>query len=182
MMSARISPFVWRCLVFLCAIGIGLMLQSELRIGLGERLVQGQGSLGVTLADRTGVRMEGLGTHWLRITHIDKDTYLSSAGVRAGDRLHFDRPLDRWRRFAPGEQVPLSVNGREIGPVPTVAQPISARERGDYLGRALIAWPALAFAVLIALRLLAGRRAGLRGAVSAVSMQTSEAAHVPDGQ
>lgn len=150
MVSARISPFIWKWAVSLLAVCIGVMLQAELRVGY-ERLKYQQGSLGITLVDQTGVRMEGLGTHWLRVAQVDQGSDAYTKGVRAGDRLRFDRPLDRWRRFVPGEQVGLSVNGRRLPEkLNTVGQDFTERERADYIGRALIALPALIFAVLVA--------------------------------
>lgn len=149
MQVLRIPVVLWRWLILLLVCAIGAMIVAELRVGLGERLPRGEGTLGATLEDWMGVRPQGLGTHWLLIGALPADSALKAAGARTGQRLRFDRPLDRWRRFAPGEQVGLILDdGRALR---LTARPALAEtpERVDYIGRAVIAFPALLFALAI---------------------------------
>ena len=149
MLALRIPVLMWRWLVLLLVCGIGSLIVVELHVGLGERLPGKEGSLGVTLEDWMGVRKEGQGTHWLAIQALAPDSPLAAAGARPGDRLRFDRPRDRWRRFAPGEEVQLSIGDRPSRPFTALPILVGAAERVDYIGRAVIAFPALLFALAI---------------------------------
>ena len=145
----RIPATLWKWLILVLVCALATVVATELRIGLGERLPHGEGALRVTLEDQMGVRPQGLGTHWLRIVALGPGSPLAAAGVRTGQRLRFDRPLDRWRRFAPHERIGVTLDdGRSLQLV-APPSPVGLAERVDYIGRALIVVPALLFTLAI---------------------------------
>ncbi|NNG24763.1 hypothetical protein [Telluria aromaticivorans] len=149
MLALRIPVVMWRWLILLLVCGVGGLVAAELRVGLGERFAGQEGTLGVELNDWMGVSKEGLGTHWLAIQALAPDSPLAAAGARTGDRVRFDRPLDRWRRFAPGESAGLTLGDGRAMRVTAQAAPVGTAQRVDYIGRAVIAFPALLFALAI---------------------------------
>jgi hypothetical protein len=149
MLAWRLPAAVWKWLILLMAGGMATLVASELHVGLGERLPGGTGSLRVTLEDQMGVRPEGLGTHWLTIVAFAPGSPLAAAGVRPGDRLRFDRPLDRWRHFAPGERVGITLSDGRALQVEALPSAVGLAERVDYIGRAVIVVPALLFALAV---------------------------------
>ncbi len=149
MLALRIPVVMWQWLILLLVCGVGGLIAAELRVGLGERLPSQEGTLGVELNDWMGVRTEGLGTHWLAIQALAPDSPLAAAGARTGERVRFDRPLDRWRRFAPGERVGLTLADGRVLRITAQAATVGTTERVDYIRRAVIAFPALLFALAI---------------------------------
>ncbi|VXB59560.1 hypothetical protein [Massilia sp. 9I] len=145
----RIPASVWKWLILLMAGGLAVLVASELHVGLGARLPDGEGSLRVTLEDQLGARPQGLGTHWLTVAALDPRSPLAAAGVRPGERLRFDRPLDRWRRFAPGERVDVTLDSGRSLRLTALPTPVGLADRTDYIGRTLIVFPALLFTLAI---------------------------------
>ncbi len=157
----RLSPGLWKWLIVTAALAIGMLMLDELSYGWNPQLRDGrQGSLGVRLADQLGVAPDGQGTHFLRIEQVDQDSPLAAAGAARGDRLRFNRPLDRWRKFAPRETVGLTLYhagaARRLE-VQAVPADIPLADRVDYWGRAAVALPALLFGVLVGMRQPVGR-------------------------
>jgi hypothetical protein len=80
---------------------------------------------------------------------------LHEAGALVGDRVRFDRPLDRWRRYAPGEMVGLTLfHGAVSRHIAVAAWPeaVTFPDAFDYGCRAALALLALVFGLLIGLR------------------------------
>lgn len=156
----RLSAGAWKWLVAALALAIGVLLASEVSNAIGTIRDGRAGTLGVQLADRLAALSEGQGTHLLRIERLDRESPLAAAGAVAGDRLRFDRPLDRWRQFAQGEQVGLTLIQRDgQRHLLLEAQPAQASnaEQIDYWGRLAVCVPALLFAVMVAFNQPVGR-------------------------
>lgn len=158
MWRKRLSDRGWKWLVCgLSAITV-LALLLEFSRGL-EPLMEGRyGSIG--MEEGVGLPPERMGRHKLLIEHLPADSELARAGARVGDRLSFDRHLDRWRKLELDpvrghEQVKVTL-WQDGQPHPLVLraapQPFLAVEIFDYLGRFMLASPAVLFALLIGLK------------------------------
>ena len=153
MTQFRLSTVTWKWLVAALALLSATLLVTEFSHAIKPMLIDGEhGSLGVTLADQIGANDQGQGTHRLRIDGLTQASPLLAAGARPGDRLTFDRYENRWRYFAPGEVVGLTLyrQGAERH-LDIAAQRvrISFAEYFEYWGRFLLALPALLFGLMI---------------------------------
>lgn len=157
----RLSAGTWKWLVVTVALVLGGLMIDELRYGSSALLRDArQGSLETRLSDQLGVASDGQGTHLLRIERLARGSALAAAGAVPGDRLRFDRPLDRWRKFAPEEAVGLTLfHGGAARHLSLQArpEPIGFADQVDYWGRAAVALPALLFGVLVGVRQPVGR-------------------------
>jgi hypothetical protein len=161
MTQFRLSTPMWRWLVSSLALLSAILLVIEFTHAIKPLLIDGeQGSLGVILADQIGANNHGQGTYRLRIDSLTPGSPLRAAGAQPGDHLQFDRYQDRFRKFAPGEQVDLTLyQGAFPRRLSLVAPPvkISFAEYFDYCARFLLALPALLFGLMIAFKQSEGR-------------------------
>lgn len=152
MPALKLSVLAWKWLLSILIFCSALLLASELRYAWHPLMTGEHGSLGVVLQDQGGLHPEGQDSHQLRITQLDPASPLRAAGARAGDVLSFVRPVDRWRKFQPGEEVALMLRqGDTESVIRVVAYPVPIRvaEYVDYLCRAFLILPALLFSLLI---------------------------------
>lgn len=152
----RLSTLMWRWLVCSLALFSAILLAIEFSHAVKPLLIDGEhGSLGVVLVDQMGANNHGQGTHRLRIESLAPGSALLAAGARPGDSLRFDRYVDRWRKFAPGEAVGLTLyRDGAARSLALTAQPatIGFADYFDYWGRFLLALPALLFGLMIAFK------------------------------
>ena len=153
MKQFRIAPATWTWLLSgMCIIVLSLILYDA-SFAIRPLLVeQQQGSLGVQLEDDSGTSPMPPGTHKLRILGFHQQSSLQQAGAQTGDAVRFDRTLDRWRKFAVGERIGLTLyrNGVpryvEVSALPA---PIRVAEYMDFFGRILTASVSLLFTLLV---------------------------------
>jgi len=148
----KLSVPMWKGVLATVAIASALLFFSELRHAY-QPLTEGyHGSLGVVLNDQVGLSPDGQDSNRLRIIQVIPDGSLGVAGANVGDFVSFARPIDRWRKLSIGEEVTLIIlqgdNERQVSVV-AQAVPITTGEYVDYLSRALLAFPALIFALMI---------------------------------
>ncbi len=161
MMQFRLSPQLWKWLICSLALLSAMLLVSEFSHAVKPVLIDGEhGSLGVVLVDQTGANQNGQGTYRLRIESLAPESPLLAAGARVGDFLKFDRYLDRFRMYAPGERVGLTLyQGAAERKLALAAQAvkITFAEYFDYCGRFLLSLPALMFGLMVAFKQSEGR-------------------------
>lgn len=160
MMRFAMPPLAWKWLVTILALCGALLVAIEVSHALQPMLDGQQGSLGVLVHDHLGTGRDGEGTHRLRIDSLAPGGPLQLAGARPGDRIKYDTVEDRWRKFAVGEQVGLTLyqaaTERHLI-VGAQAEPISFFDYYTYWGRCLLAIPALMFSLLIGFKQAASR-------------------------
>jgi hypothetical protein len=156
MAGFRLSTLTWKWLICaLTAAATLLLIMDATHAGRALLLNHSQGTLGAELDDHVGLHPQSQGTYVLHIIEIAANSPLRAFGAAKGDRLQYDNPLDRWRRFGPGEKIGLTLiqPGRiqhlHVETVPTV---IPFAEAFDYWSRLLLAVPALLFSVLIGVK------------------------------
>ena len=158
----QLSTATWKWLICLLSLAAALLLFAEARHGFHAiATIRQQGSLGAQLNGNTGLYPASHGSQALQILALDPGSPLLAYGALPGDRLQFDRPLDRWRHFGVGDTVGLTlVQQHSARHLLLQAAPaaIPFAEQADYLGRLLMAGPALLISFLIGLR-RAGSRA-----------------------
>lgn len=168
MMQFRLSTPLWKWLICSLALLSAILLVIEFTHAVKPVLIDGEhGSLGVVLVDQIGANNHGQGTYRLRIDSLKPYSPLLAAGARAGDYLQFDRYADRFRAFAPGERVDLTLyqgSGARKMSLDAQATPISFAEYFDYCARFLLALPAIMFGLMI------GFKQGERRSYRALSM------------
>lgn len=161
MTQFRLSTVTWKWLVSALVLLSATLLVIEFTHSIKPLLIDGeQGSLGVTLADQIGANNLGQGTYRLRIDNLTPESPLLAAGARPGDRLKFDIDENRWRKFAPGEVVGLTLYQPAAERHLSVeARPvrITFAEYFDYWGRFLLALPALLFGLMIGFKQAEGQ-------------------------
>ena len=157
----RLSTWAWKWLISALALFSAILLVIEFTHAIKPLLIDGQqGSIGMVLVDPIGATEKGQGTSYLRIDSVASDSQLGVAGAVAGNRIRFDRYEDRWRRFAPGEAVGLTLYQPGLERHLTVvaqAVPIPVAEYFDYCSRFLLALPALLFGLMIGFKQAEGR-------------------------
>lgn len=153
MTRKRLAPGLWKWLISVVALGSALLLVVELGAGIPALLIEGrQGSLGARLNDQLGESEEAQASHYLTILALAPDSPLLAAGARPGDKLKFDRPIDRWRKYLVGEPVGLTLyRGDSERHLRLAAQPVapSFAEQFDYWGRFLVGATSILFSLLI---------------------------------
>lgn len=153
MKQFRIAPATWKWLLAAASFTVLALILYDAGYAVRPMLIEGrQGSLGVQLEDDFGSNPMPPGTHHLRILGFHQQSALRQAGAQPGDVVRFDRTLDRWRKYAVGERVSLTLyrNGLprhvEVSALPA---PIRTSEYLDFFGRGLMATVSLLFALLI---------------------------------
>ncbi|MDB5753640.1 MAG: hypothetical protein JWR56_68 [Massilia sp.] len=152
----RMSTTSWRWLICVLTAAAAVLLIADARYALRPIAIEHvQGTLGVTLNDHIDLHPESHGSYQLRVLEVDPGSPLLAYGVKAGDEVVFDRPLDRGRRFQVGEVIGLTLI-RPSGPrhvsVAALASPVPFAEAVDYIGRFLLAIPTLLFAVVVGVK------------------------------
>ncbi len=152
----RLSMVAWKWLICLFTAVAAILLVLEARQAFTPLLLTHQhGTLGATLNDHLALHPDSHGSHTLRILHIELQSPLLAYGAQAGDQLRYDRVQDRWRRFQIGEPIGLTLiqHGatRHLS-VQAVATAVPFAEAGDYVGRFILAVPALLFSLLIGIK------------------------------
>lgn len=147
---------VWRAFVCVLVLFAAVLMAIEFSNAIKPLLADGQqGSLGVTLVDPIGATGRGQGTYRLAISSAEPGLPMAQAGAHPGDYLEFDDYENRWRKFAPGERVGLTLyQGAHARRLSLVAVPVAVTvgDYFDYGGRFLLAIPALLFALMVAFR------------------------------
>jgi hypothetical protein len=150
---AQVSSAMWKWIISALVLACGSLLALEVSHAVRPMLIEGrQGSIGVIVTDHLGTRHDGHGTHRLGIESVAPGSPMLAAGAKPGDALAYERYQDRWRRFAVGEAVGLTLfqagEARHLTLV-AQAQPIGFAEYFDYWARCLLAVAALLFSLLI---------------------------------
>lgn len=153
MRQLRIAPATWKWLLAGISIAILSLILYDASFAIRPLLrEQQQGSLGVQLEDDSGTNPMPPGTHRLHILGFYQLSSLQLAGALPGDVVRFDRTLDRWRKFAVGELIGLTLYHDGVArhlEVEALAAPIRVAEYLDYFGRLLTASVSLLFALLV---------------------------------
>ncbi|WP_256078664.1 hypothetical protein [Massilia sp. YIM B04103] len=153
MTRKRLASSLWKWLISALALSSALLLVFELSAGIPALLIDGrQGSLGARLNDQLGESEEAQSSHYLTILELAPDSPLRAAGALPGDKLKFDRPVDRWRKFLVGEPIGLTLyrgdSERHLRLAAQAARPTFA-EQFDYWGRFLVGATSILFSLLI---------------------------------
>lgn len=156
MSQFRLSTRAWKWLICsLTALFIVLLVFDARPALRAIVLEQRHGTLGATLNDHLADHPANHGSYALRILALDAASPLLAQGARVGDTLRYDRPEDRYRRFAVGEAVGLTLNvagqPRHLV-VAAVATAVPAAEAFDYLGRLVLTLVAMLFCVLVSFK------------------------------
>jgi len=153
MKQFRIAPATWKWLLAGASAIILSLILYDASFAVRPLLRElRQGSLGVQLEDDSGTSPMPPGTHRLHILGFYQQSSLQQAGALPGDIVRFDRTLDRWRKFAVGERIGLTVYRGSVSrhvEVEAQAAPIRVAEYLDYFGRLLTASVSLLFALLV---------------------------------
>jgi len=151
-----LSKTVWTWLICLFTAMAAILLVVEARQAFTPLVMTHEhGTLGATLDDHLARHPDTYGRHTLRILQIEPDSPLLAYGAQVGDQLRYDRVQDRWRRFRIGEPIGLTLiqpKGSRHLTVSAVASPVPFFEAGDYVGRFILAVPALLFSLLIGIK------------------------------
>jgi nitrate reductase NapE component len=157
MSQQLLTVTAWKRLLKLLCMGCLSLLSLELGYALGPLLSGQVGGAGARLEPVLGLSQLGGYGAQLRILEVAPDSPLLELGAQAGASLRFERPLDLLRYPAPGELVPVrlvwpngSLSGlRELSLAPRV---LALNDYLDYLGRLVLALPAVLFALAIGLK------------------------------
>ena len=145
------TPRRWQLLLFawcLCCALIRLGSLPYLERGV---LPEAAGGMGAQLSAAEGPR-------WFQpIKAVKPDSDLARQGVKAGDRLSFDVPGDRWRHKGVGELVPVTIETQGVERqllVRTIAQPgrVTPLAQVVGIGNLIDGLMALSIAVLMSWR------------------------------
>jgi hypothetical protein len=152
----RLSTATWKWLICALTLLSAVLVISEARHAVRALLFESrQGTLGATLDDHIGLHPQSQGTHRLTIIDLAAGGPLAAAGARQGDQLRYDRTVDRWRRFQPGEAIGLTLlqggAARHLR-LAAVATPIPFFEAADFTARMLMVVPAILFSLLIGVK------------------------------
>lgn len=155
MRGFRLSAKAWKWLICILCASSALLLLIEVGYGFDALASGKQGTLGAALDDNIGLYPESDGTYVLRILQIDPNSPLQPI-AKVGDRLRYDRPIDRWRRFQKDEVIGLTVldqqNHAQHLSVKAVQTEIPFAEKFDYIGRLVLVLPTLLFSIMIGIK------------------------------
>jgi hypothetical protein len=149
----RLAPATWKWLNAACAALLAVLMMSDVGHAIRPMLADGmQGSLGVELDDEFSRHAAPPGSHFLHIQAFDQQSPLAAAGAQVGDTLRFDRHLDRWRRFAIGEQIGLTLyrdGAAHHVQVTATGTPVPFADSFEYWGRVLLGLVSLLFCLMV---------------------------------
>ena len=161
MTGFRLSKATWKWLICILTAISAILLVVEARHGFGALVLKHEhGTLGGTLDDHIGLSPESQGTYVLRILSLDPHSPLLAYDAKPGDRVRYDRFVDRFRRFQVGESIGLTLiqpSGERHLVVRAVASPIPFAEAFDYAASFVMSVAALLFSFLVGIKQGGGR-------------------------
>ena len=154
MTPSKFSITAWKWTLSILVLLSLALLFSEWRYSWAPLLASEHGSLGVALHDQAAAGQAGQNSHKLYVADIEEDSNLYMEGVRENHPLSFVNPLDRWRKFEPGDSVVIRLEDQRHIPLTAIAKPNDARtnlEKAEYVCRMLLSVFALASSLVIGL-------------------------------
>lgn len=149
----RLAPATWKWLNAACAALLAILIMSDIGHAIRPLLVTGtQGSLGVQLDDEFSRYAAPPGSHLLHIQAFDSPSSLAAEGAQLGDALRFDHHLDRWRRFAPDEEIGLTLYRNGLArhlKVTARKTAVPFTDQFEYWGRVMLGLVSLLFCLMI---------------------------------
>jgi hypothetical protein len=149
----RLAPATWKWFNAALAVLLAVMMLSDVGHAIRPMLIEGmQGTLGAQLDDEFSRHAAPPGSHFLHIQSFSPQSPLEAAGAQVGDTLRFDNHLNRWTRFAIGDQVGVTLYHEGVArhvQVTAAASPVPFADYFEYSGRVLLCLAALLFCLMV---------------------------------